>query len=168
MNTDLSWPIYLEITLFWLSYYYESVILVTHTHKAPYHLPKVSKSLVIQNCLVLEKNGFVYLNEKWTLTYPGQLDWKFLTFCLSYYYESGVEALNRNGEGISWNSIFPVSKLFYHHIIFLHFIKDLIYFIRLLVINNIYPISFIILFFNVIYIYFGTQCSQFQTFYIIS
>ena len=32
MNTDLSWPICLEIPLFWLSYYNESAILVIHTN----------------------------------------------------------------------------------------------------------------------------------------
>ena len=44
--------------------------------------------LVLQNCLVSEKNGFVYLNEIFKLTYPGKFIWKFLSFWLSYYYES--------------------------------------------------------------------------------
>ena len=45
---------------------------------------------------------------------------------------------------------------------------NLISFIRFLVIKYIYPISFIGLFFNIIYISFGNQCSQLQKFYIIS
>ena len=35
MNTDFAWPMGLEIPLFLLSYYYDSVTLVIHTHKSP-------------------------------------------------------------------------------------------------------------------------------------
>ena len=66
-----------KFLFFWLSYYYKSVILFIHTHKAPYHL---SKNLALENCSVSEKNGSIYLNEKLTLTLPGQLDWKFFFF----------------------------------------------------------------------------------------
>ena len=36
--------------------------------------------LVLQNCLVSEKNGFVYLNEIFTLTYPGQISLEISPF----------------------------------------------------------------------------------------
>ena len=58
MNTEFAWPIGLKIPLFLLSYYYESVILVIHTHKAPQHLSKI---VVLQNCFIAASAIFSFV-----------------------------------------------------------------------------------------------------------
>ena len=80
--------------LFFLSFrsgldqaYLVSVLEVTCTPTSVRHM-QLCKILVLQNCLVSEKSGFLYLNEIFTLTYSGKFIWKFLTFWLNYYYES--------------------------------------------------------------------------------
>ena len=76
MNTESSWRKILPIALSLFELLFWERIFHTHTN-ATLHF---SKQLVLQNGLDLNKNGFVYLNEKWTLSLPGQTDWQFSFF----------------------------------------------------------------------------------------
>ena len=75
MNTDFAWTIGLEIPRFLVE------LLLRERNFGHTHL---------QSTLVSDKNGFVYLNKKWTMSYPGQLDWRFPLFLMSYYYKSVI------------------------------------------------------------------------------
>ena len=60
---------------------------------------------------------------------------------------------------IFWNAIFPVSKLLYHQVIYLHQFNNMIYFIKYVIFNHIYLTSFTRLFVNILYISLVSQIS---------
>ena len=107
MNTDFAWPNGLTI-VFVLSYYYDSVILVIHTHKSTLALILKFSS---PKMLSFRKKSFYIFEWEMNTDFASPNGLAIPIFLLSYYYKSVILVIHTHKSTLAFIKHFSCPKM---------------------------------------------------------